>query len=1002
MASTPYTNKDFSDSRLKTNFAAISTPIAKVQALQGLTYNGLIPAGSDIEIDTTTPQVGLIAQAVQGVLPQAVIRADFDEEYNIDGTTYSISGDNYLTVDYGRVVPLLVEAIKAQQVLIAAGIGTQGIQGVQGLTGIQGSQGLQGAQGTQGIQGLQGVQGAQGTQGLQGIQGIQGIQGTQGTQGLQGITGLAFTIAKTYVSVAALTADTSPTNIVAGQFALINTSDVQNSENSRLYIWDGAAYIFVDDLSGTAGIQGITGAQGTQGIQGIQGVQGITGSQGTIGTSVTGAQGIQGITGAAGAQGTQGAQGIQGLQGITGAQGTVGTTGAQGTLGTQGITGAQGITGTTGAQGTVGTQGTIGTSVTGAQGTQGISGASILGNTQSWTAVNSHTYLSSSGIANSSFNVGSSILGGVHINPGGGSPGASYEGAITFGVGSNTVSQAGIYVSNNSSEGTHMAFATTDSYATGPQIGLRIMNTGYSYFPRSYVEAAGSFRAPVFYDSNDTAYYTDPASTSRLNVLRVGAIVETFAALNVSKTIGGAATYRDIDIKGSWSAGEGHSITASHGTAEVNMVGQMVFQHDSPGSRIKWGRLYHSGDQSTYPMHLISEGSSAYLEINAGSMRAPLFYDSNDTAFYLNPNSVGPSAALASSIYLGTQSADGVLWDYASGGAYRPGMQVRGQYPHIDIVSVVSNGNHGGTLRFMGYNNGSSGAYKHWVIGTAASDLTFLDFGFASDASNPHQGISGYEGVTLIRATTSGNVGIGGDWGTYGTNGNPSYPLHVIGIGLASASLRAPIFYDSDDTSYFLDPNSGSTFSSLKLNAGWGGSPYGLAQFTIRSNYPSIAHRNTESGGYWLVHHAVDNTMNWYGGTTGGVDAANWARNMYLDMSGNLTCAGNVTAYSDAKLKKNVKTIDNALNKVMSLRGVNFDWISTGKASIGLIAQEVEKILPEVVLNTEECEVGTAIIIDTIKSVDYSKIVSVLIEAIKEQQSQIEELKLLVQSIAHK
>ena len=183
MASPPYTNKNFSDSRLKTNFAAISTPIDKVLALQGLTYNGLIPAGSDIEIDTTTPQVGLIAQAVQGVLPQAVIRADFDEEYNIDGTTYSISGDNYLTVDYGRVVPLLVEAIKAQQVLIAAGIGTQGIQGVQGLTGIQGSQGLQGAQGTQGLQGIIG------TQGLTGIQGAQGLQGAQGTQGLQGIIG---------------------------------------------------------------------------------------------------------------------------------------------------------------------------------------------------------------------------------------------------------------------------------------------------------------------------------------------------------------------------------------------------------------------------------------------------------------------------------------------------------------------------------------------------------------------------------------------------------------------------------------------------------------------------------------------------------------------------------------------------------------------------------------------------------------------------------------------
>ena len=60
MASTPYTNKDFSDSRLKTNFAAISTPIDKVLALQGLTYNGLIPAGSGIEIDTTTPHGKLI------------------------------------------------------------------------------------------------------------------------------------------------------------------------------------------------------------------------------------------------------------------------------------------------------------------------------------------------------------------------------------------------------------------------------------------------------------------------------------------------------------------------------------------------------------------------------------------------------------------------------------------------------------------------------------------------------------------------------------------------------------------------------------------------------------------------------------------------------------------------------------------------------------------------------------------------------------------------------
>jgi hypothetical protein len=88
-----------------------------------------------------------------------------------------------------------------------------------------------------------------------------------------------------------------------------------------------------------------------------------------------------------------------------------------------------------------------------------------------------------------------------------------------------------------------------------------------------------------------------------------------FAQLNICQGIGGATLYRDIDLRGSWGAGEGHAITATHGSSSANIVGQMVFQHDSPGSRIKWGRLYASGDQSTYPMELISSGSSANLYV---------------------------------------------------------------------------------------------------------------------------------------------------------------------------------------------------------------------------------------------------------------------------------------------------------------------------------------------------------------------------------------------------
>jgi hypothetical protein len=100
----------------------------------------------------------------------------------------------------------------------------------------------------------------------------------------------------------------------------------------------------------------------------------------------------------------------------------------------------------------------------------------------------------------------------------------------------------------------------------------------------------------------------------------------------------------------------------------------------------------------------------------------------------------------------------------------------------------------------------------------------------------------------------------------------------------------------------------------------------------------------------------------------------------YMDNSGNWTATGNVTAYSDERLKSNIKTIDNALDKVQNLRGVTFD--KDGKAGLGVIAQEVQKVLPEVVQEGEEY-----------LSVAYGNIVGVLIEAIKEQQKQIDELK---------
>jgi len=104
---------------------------------------------------------------------------------------------------------------------------------------------------------------------------------------------------------------------------------------------------------------------------------------------------------------------------------------------------------------------------------------------------------------------------------------------------------------------------------------------------------------------------------------------------------------------------------------------------------------------------------------------------------------------------------------------------------------------------------------------------------------------------------------------------------------------------------------------------------------------------------------------------------------MTLDGSSNLTVSGNVTAYSDIKLKKNIEVISNALDKVMQLRGVTYDRVDMDSPrQTGLIAQEVEKVLPEVVGTDEEY-----------KSVAYGNMVGLLIEAIKEQQEQIDILK---------
>ena len=96
-----------------------------------------------------------------------------------------------------------------------------------------------------------------------------------------------------------------------------------------------------------------------------------------------------------------------------------------------------------------------------------------------------------------------------------------------------------------------------------------------------------------------------------------------------------------------------------------------------------------------------------------------------------------------------------------------------------------------------------------------------------------------------------------------------------------------------------------------------------------------------------------------------------------------IVSSGNVTAYSDLKLKTEIHTIKNPLDMVTKLRGVNYKWLNNGQPDIGVIAQEVEEVIPEIVKETN----------DGIKTVDYGRMVSVLIESIKELNAKVKILE---------
>ena len=215
--------------------------------------------------------------------------------------------------------------------------------------------------------------------------------------------------------------------------------------------------------------------------------------------------------------------------------------------------------------------------------------------------------------------------------------------------------------------------------------------------------------------------------------------------------------------------------------------------------------------------------------------------------------------------------------------------------------------------------------------------------------------------------------------GTTFNNTAPDQTVSLTGSGATSISGTYPNFTISStdtntDTNTTYSTATSGTLGLVKIGYGENGKnyPVELSSGKMFVNVPWVD-TNTDTDTTYTAGNGLTLTGTEF--------------KMSGSYTGDFTASGDVTAYSDERLKSNITTIEDALDKVKAMRGVMFDKTNslTGelRQSTGVIAQETEEVLPEVVHNDDNTGY---------KSVAYGNIVGVLIEAIKEQQSQIEDL----------
>ena len=538
-------------------------------------------------------------------------------------------------------------------------------------------------------------------------------------------------------------------------------------------------------------------------------------------------------------------------------------------------------------------------------------------------------------------------------------------------------------------------------------------STSTEQFGVSYMNDA---RAYIYYDRNNTAYYFDGASLRSTRF--EGVSNRTMAHMNLpGHTRNSGEFYRsraqrtsdtnywtgamgwsrvDMNVVSTWGSGfiDSWSSPPNQPSGTSHWVGTQAFHYrNSNTSGYGWqmvgGPIENLRFRSSWPTWR-SWRTIPMLDVNngnGGAMYAGIYYDSNNTGYYMNP---------ASTSYWSTSQQNGyhTFLNY--------GVGVTGTYTSTRLQCVFAMGS----------------SYRPNSAGTSAANM----YGIAW--SHPNAGSLG--GANQLS-----------DHGMLIIN-NGSWRAAIGPRIVCRDDMRATLFYDRNNTGYYVDPASTSNLYQINVPGNQiiiqGSSP--TLYMRDVNHYTSMVHQN--SNVFYVLSGRSNNTTSW--STYNGY----WPMTLSMvnndcQLGGNLRARYNVIAYSsDERLKTNIKPIENALEKLCTLRGVTFDWTDeAGEAGfhpeqkyndVGVLAQEVEKVLPQLVMpapfdlhqgnpDTEyvEGELSQAELLGTSKSgknyktVEYGRMVALTIEAIKEQQTiinkqqqEISDLKDMVSELVKK